>query len=311
MKALLIADNPQAIDNISQILETAGYDVITYKWLLKALDNIEEISPHLIIVSAKDYPRHWKTLAQYAQTVFASYKPQVILYAEGGLNDEEKSKAQALKVRGIFESIDVCGLEKLREILTKEADIYAGKLLTDDGVPTVGKLIFDDEQDLPLTDSVFEDSTVTKTAPSEEDSTVTETVPVEEDSIMTETAPSDEDSTVTETTPAEEDSIMTETAPVEEDSIVTETAPSEDQQEISSISCSFMFENPLTGKLVTGYACNFDGKTFSFDADIPDFIKDLSEGSEIENGSLKTAENIRCIRTIVKKSQGNLLLELA
>lgn len=275
MKALLIADNPQAIDNISQILETAGYDVITYKWLLKALDNIEEISPHLIIVSAKDYPRHWKTLAQYAQTVFASYKPQVILYAEGGLNDEEKSKAQALKVRGIFESIDVCGLEKLREILTKEADIYAGKLLTDDGVPTVGKLIFDDEQDLPLTDSVFEDSTVTKTAPSEEDSTVTETVPVEEDSIM------------------------------------TETAPSEGQQEISSISCSFIFENPLTGKLVTGYACNFDGKTFSFDADIPDFIKDLSEGSEIENGSLKTAENIRCIRTIVKKNQGNLLLELA
>lgn len=275
MKALLIADNPQAIDNISQILETAGYDVITYKWLLKALDNIEEISPHLIIVSAKDYPRHWKTLAQYAQTVFASYKPQVILYAEGGLDDEEKSKAQALKVRGIFESIDVCGLEKLREILTKEADIYAGKLLTDDGVPTVGKLIFDDEQDAPLTDSVFEDS------------------------IMTENVPAEEDSTVTET------------APSEEDSIVTETAPSEDQQEISSISCSFIFENPLTGKLVTGYACNFDGKTFSFDADIPDFIKDLSEGSEIENGSLKTAENIRCIRTIVKKNQGNLLLELA
>ncbi|WP_303918416.1 hypothetical protein [Treponema berlinense] len=287
MKALLIADNPQAIDNISQILETAGYDVITYKWLLKALDNIEEISPHLIIVSAKDYPRHWKTLAQYAQTVFASYKPQVILYAEGGLDDEEKSKAQALKVRGIFESIDVCGLEKLREILTKEADIYAGKLLTDDGVPTVGNLIFDDEQDLPLTDSVFEDSTVTETAPEEEDSIITENVP------------------------AEEESIMTETAPAEEDSIVTETAPAEDQQEIISISCSFMFENPLTGKLVTGYACNFDGKTFSFDADIPDFIKDLSEGSEIENGSLKTAENIRCIRTIVKKNQGNLLLELA
>ncbi|WP_178843005.1 response regulator [uncultured Treponema sp.] len=298
MKALLIADNPQAIDNISQILETAGYDVITYKWLLKALDNIEEISPHLIIVSAKDYPRHWKTLAQYAQTVFASYKPQVILYAEGGLDDEEKSKAQALKVRGIFESIDVCGLEKLREILTKEADIYAGKLLTDDGVPTVGNLIFDDEQDLPLTDSVFEDSTVTETAP-------------EEDSVMTENMSAEKDSIMTETTPVEEDSTVTENVPAEKDSTVTENAPSEEQQEINSISCSFIFENPLTGKLVTGYACNFDGKTFSFDADIPDFIKDLSEGSEIENGSLKTAENIRCIRTIVKKNQGNLLLELA
>lgn len=290
MKALLIADNPRAIDNISQILETAGYDVIIYKWLLKALDNIEEISPHLIVVSAKDYPRHWKTLAQYSQTLFASYKPQVILFAEGGLEEEERSKAQALKVRGIFESVDVCGLEKLREILTKETDIYAGKLLSEEGIPTVGNLLMDEEK--------------TQTPQEKEDSKQK----IETDELLERAKQLLEE----QKQPSDDcDERETDAPETNEYDGVHKNEPSTGDMLLSEIACSFMFENPQTGTLVTGYACNFDGKTFSFAADIPDFVKNLSEGAEIENGSLKTAETIRCIRTIVKKNQENLVLELA
>ena len=135
MKALLIADDELAITNISQVLETAGYDVIVYKWLLKALDNIEEIAPHLIVVSTKDYPRHWKTLTQFAATAFSGYRPEVVLYTDGSLDEDELRKAQALKVRGWFESVDVEGLDKLRQILTKEIDIYSGKLVDEEGKP--------------------------------------------------------------------------------------------------------------------------------------------------------------------------------
>ena len=45
MKALLVADDEKAINNISEVLKSAGYDTIVYKWFLKALDNIEEIAP--------------------------------------------------------------------------------------------------------------------------------------------------------------------------------------------------------------------------------------------------------------------------
>ncbi len=135
MKALLIADDELAITNISQVLETAGYDVIVYKWLLKALDNIEEIAPHLIVVSTKDYPRHWKTLTQFAETAFSGYRPEVVLYTDGTLDEEELKKAEALKVRGWFEAVDVDGLDKLRKILTKEIDIYSGKLVDEEGKP--------------------------------------------------------------------------------------------------------------------------------------------------------------------------------
>ncbi len=140
MKALLVADNEKAINNISEVLKAAGYDTIVYKWLLKALDNIEEIAPHLIVVSTGDYPRHWKTLAQYASIGFGDYSPQIILYTDENFNEEEQKKAEALNVRGFFDSIDVEGLDKLREILTQKDDIFSGHLSEDSFDTLVSKL---------------------------------------------------------------------------------------------------------------------------------------------------------------------------
>ena len=145
MKALLVADNEKAIENISQVLKTAGYDTIVYRWLLKALDNIEEISPHLIVVSTADYPRHWKTLAQYATTYFGDYRPQLVLFTDENFNEEEQKKADFLKVRGCFDSIGVEGLDKLREILAKSDDIYSGHLTDEDFVPESSSLPADEE----------------------------------------------------------------------------------------------------------------------------------------------------------------------
>ncbi len=150
MKALLIADNQTVIDNIGTVLKSAGYDIITYRYFLKALDNIEEISPHLIVISTQDYPRHWKTLAQFSTTNFGGYIPEIILFTGNDFSEEEKKKAKALNVRGTFKSVDVEGLDCLREILLKKTDIYSGTLTLDDlkssgenkeEVPTVEDLI--------------------------------------------------------------------------------------------------------------------------------------------------------------------------
>lgn len=126
MKAVIVADNESVIANVSQVLKLAGYDVIVYRWLLKALDNIEEIAPHLIVVSSQDYPRHWKTLAQFVETKFGDYTPQVILYTGGELSDEDAKKADALHIRGAFDSVGVEGLDQLREIIVSVDDIFSG-----------------------------------------------------------------------------------------------------------------------------------------------------------------------------------------
>ena len=128
MKALVVADSDTVIEHVGTVLKTAGYDIITYRTLLKAFDNFEEIAPHLIVISTEAYPRHWKTLAQYATVPLGAYKPQVILYTGGTLDEEEQKKAEALHIRGCFSAIDVKGLDELRRILAEKDDIFSGSL---------------------------------------------------------------------------------------------------------------------------------------------------------------------------------------
>jgi CheY-like chemotaxis protein len=104
MKALIIADDETIISRISKVLGQCGYDCIVYRWLLKALDNVEEISPHLVVISARDYPRHWKTFVQYISGLESTKATKVILYIDNEFSQDEKKKAQALGIYGIFPS---------------------------------------------------------------------------------------------------------------------------------------------------------------------------------------------------------------
>ena len=196
MKALLVADDEKAINNISEVLKSAGYDTIVYKWLLKALDNIEEIAPHLIVISTADYPRHWKTLAQYASSGFGDYTPQVILYTDENFTEEEQKKATALHVRGTFDSVGVEGLDKLREILAKTDDIFSGYLTeeeqkeisVDDLVPNAEKFV---EAKIEESEHIEEvDEEISESSPSEEtfDDLVTKFEETLEDSAEFESA---------------------------------------------------------------------------------------------------------------------------
>ncbi len=359
MKALLVADNKLVIDNISQILETAGYDVIIYNWLLKALDNVEEISPHLIVVSAKDYPRHWKTLAQYASMGFRSYKPQIILYAEGGLSEDDMQKAKTLNIRGVFESVDVKGLDQLRKILTKESDIFSGNL-TEEEIPTIDSLLSSNEennleeeaqenQEFLQSDAAEETflSTATNENTELQSESQEESQAIQADcsaeitentsdlSAENNSEPSTEQAqTIAETTAepsadfqsfqtATENSLEIATVPVSAEVEVQitqnaaentlETAESSADGQDSSqknLVCSFMFTNPLSGELVTGYAFNFDGKTFIFKADIPEFVSNLSTGTQISCASLKLSEEIKTVRSLVRENAAEMLLEL-
>ena len=118
MKALLIADDDIVIEKIKASLTDEGYDVITYRWLIKAMDNVEEIAPEVIVISASSYPRHWKTLVQFVQSGIGGVIPKVVLYAEREFNDDDLRKSEALHITGIFNSLDAEGLSELSDILS-------------------------------------------------------------------------------------------------------------------------------------------------------------------------------------------------
>lgn len=124
MKALLISDDDNAISKVSTIVKNEGYDLITYRWFLKALDNVEEIAPDLIIISSDSYPRHWKTLVQYAKNGFNGVVPKVVLFSRNKLEGDELEKSKILNVTGIFSSLDDSGLDDLSLILSGKNKLY-------------------------------------------------------------------------------------------------------------------------------------------------------------------------------------------
>lgn len=98
MKALVISDRPEIIDYVCPRLKEKGFDLIHYRWIIKALDNIEEIQPDVIVLSAGEYPRHWKTLAGFVQSGIGGNNVKVFLYETTPLSQEDTKKAEDLGV---------------------------------------------------------------------------------------------------------------------------------------------------------------------------------------------------------------------
>ena len=118
MKAIIICDDEEVIGKVDAALASLSYDTIIYRWLLKALDNIEEIRPDIVVVSASDYPRHWKTLTQFIKSGIGGKIPDVVLYVPSSFSVAEKKKARKLGVKGIFASCDESGISLFRSIVT-------------------------------------------------------------------------------------------------------------------------------------------------------------------------------------------------
>ena len=74
MKALIINEDTFVTEELSSILKEKNIEIINYSWLLKAMDNIEEIQPDIIITNASEYPRHWKIVSQLLKSGIVSKK---------------------------------------------------------------------------------------------------------------------------------------------------------------------------------------------------------------------------------------------
>jgi DNA-binding NarL/FixJ family response regulator len=127
MKVLIVADDKIVIDKISVIVQEYNYDIILYRWLLKALDNIEEVLPDIVIINAAEYPRHWKTLAQYCRSGIALPEPQILIAVNKHFSDAEYVKARELNVQTFSLSgsdTTQISLSQLLKILTTKFFIF-------------------------------------------------------------------------------------------------------------------------------------------------------------------------------------------
>jgi hypothetical protein len=121
MKLLLVLGSDESYDLISRYVKPLGFDLIRYRHVLKAMDNIDEADPTAIIVSARDFPRHWKIMVQFVRYEKPKETCPIIILKGDNFPLEETSRAFFLGVSGIVsESLeDPNEIERLKSILSR------------------------------------------------------------------------------------------------------------------------------------------------------------------------------------------------
>lgn len=132
MKALIVSESPHETVLLETEVRQAGFETVTYRWVLKAIDNYDEINPDLVVINAIDFPRHWKILAQFI-IGFCTETPLIVLLVPESFENQDLCRLHiSCCINGFYPS----ELQKLSETITNH-DMQASP-----ASPEMVKLLF-------------------------------------------------------------------------------------------------------------------------------------------------------------------------
>ena len=136
MKALVIVENDDVARLVEFITHPLGIDIIRYNDPLKALDNLEEIRPDAVIMSAQDFPRHWKSIVVNIRAARPKGECAVILLKGEWFPFDEAAKAAHLGINGVVrENLgDKAERTRFQQLIKRYIEIDDSRL-TDRQVP--------------------------------------------------------------------------------------------------------------------------------------------------------------------------------
>jgi hypothetical protein len=114
MKALIVARSEALKNLLSYHLKPLGFEILYSSDPVAVLENLEEMDPEMILASATDFPRHWKTLIKVLREKRSKEECVFILLA-GELPFEEAAKATHLGVNGIV-AADLGDKQQVRQL---------------------------------------------------------------------------------------------------------------------------------------------------------------------------------------------------
>lgn len=270
MKAVIIAESENIIEEFSQYYKENGYDLIVYRWLMKAMDNIEEIDPDLIFINAEEYPRHWKVLCQYVAGL--NKNPKIVLYSSSVLNDEDKNKAKILNIDSVINSS-----EDLQEICTLE-EICPTTTESEQEIESESVIEVEPEKDFVHHEEVAQEIDV------EQDNEIVQEIP--------EISPENEI--------VQDSEVEQEIKEVESEN---KTIQSEEIfEEEKKLNCKFLFTHPNSFVLITGEVKEFAIPKLVFIPDNIEDTKDLTVDTIINKCTLKIDNNIKTVNAKIIKN---------
>ncbi|MDR2393306.1 MAG: PilZ domain-containing protein [Treponema sp.] len=107
MKLLLVIGSDDTFDRVSYYTTAMGFDLIRYRYILKSMDNLDAVDPQGIIISAHDFPWHWKVLLQFVRSERTKEDCPIIILKGIQFPLEAAAKAFYLGANGlVMETLD-------------------------------------------------------------------------------------------------------------------------------------------------------------------------------------------------------------
>lgn len=121
MKLMLVSSSEHLKPFFDRTFTIQSVDVIHYENPIKAMDNVAEIAPEVVVFSATDFPRHWKPFAMFMRQLFSRRECVFVLLVSAQFSEDEADKAEALQVNAILDE-DLSSeetLQRIRAVLTR------------------------------------------------------------------------------------------------------------------------------------------------------------------------------------------------
>lgn len=121
MNVMLVAASDEVKPFVERIFTFHHVDVIYYNNPIKAMDNLDEIQPDVIIFMSGDFPRHWKPFITYLRNTFNRHETIFILLVNQTFDTDEANKAEHLQVNAILDDdlTNTETVERIRGIVTR------------------------------------------------------------------------------------------------------------------------------------------------------------------------------------------------
>ncbi len=129
MKALLVTVSDEVRHLFTFHLKPLGVEFVQYRNPLKAMDNLEEIDPDIVLFSAHDFPRHWKPMLALLRETKKKEETIFILLKGNDFSFEEAAKATHLGANGIIRDKPETKREfaRLEELINRYKPIDDGR----------------------------------------------------------------------------------------------------------------------------------------------------------------------------------------
>jgi hypothetical protein len=129
MKILLVSNRQTLGDLVHSHFRPHGSELIHYWNPIKAMDNLDEIAPDVVLFSAQDFPRHWKPFVAFLREQRSRDATVFVLLEGDNLPEEEAEKAQHLQVNALVSEAldDNAELDRLKEVVSRYKKLDEGR----------------------------------------------------------------------------------------------------------------------------------------------------------------------------------------